>query len=66
MGRHTVIINGKEEVVTTENVCPPIPIRVHDWQAWIDSTYEYGMPVGEGKTEQEAIDNLIEQMEGNN
>lgn len=39
---------------------PPIPIRNYDWSA-IRESYEPDDIIGHGKTEQEAIDNLIEQ-----
>jgi len=45
---------------------PPIPIRDYDWSAWDDETYDEGCLVGHGKTEQEAIDDLIEQIKDNN
>ena len=34
-----------------------------EWTAIDDSTYEPGCPIGLGKTEQAAINDLIEQME---
>lgn len=39
---------------------PPIPIRNYDWSA-IRDDYDAGDLIGYGKTEQEAINNLIEQ-----
>src|ERR1700743_1641385 len=46
---------------------PPIPSRNCDWQAIDDDTYEGGedsfCPVGYGKTEQEAIDDLKEKLD---
>ena len=45
---------------------PPIPIRNFDWSAWDDETYDgEGCPMGHGKTEQEAIADLLEQTEEN-
>lgn len=41
---------------------PPIPLRDHDWSAYDYDTYDEGMPVGYGATEQEAIDDLKEQL----
>lgn len=38
---------------------PPIPMRCCDWSAIDDDTYDYDQPVGYGKTEQEAIDDLL-------
>ena len=46
----------------TEYVYPPIPIRSMDWSAIDDSTYEPGSPIGTGRTEQEAIEDLIDQL----
>lgn len=42
-------------------ICPPIPTRQYDWQAWDDNTYEPGQPLGHGPTAQAAIDDLLEQ-----
>lgn len=47
--------------VTTTYQCPPIPIRSHDWMAYIDP--ESG-PFGHGATEEEAVADLMEQLEG--
>jgi hypothetical protein len=44
----------------TNFVCPPIPIRHFDWSATADY-YEPGDPIGWGRTEQEAIDDLEQQ-----
>lgn len=44
--------------VRTENVYPPIPVRQWDWSAVDDNTYEPGCPIGWGRTEQAAIDDL--------
>lgn len=41
---------------------PPIPWRGADWSAVTDD-YEPGHPIGRGATEQEAIDDLKEQLE---
>ena len=48
--------------IRTENVYPPIPVRHWDWSAVDDNTYEPGCPIGWGRTEQAAIDDLIEQL----
>lgn len=37
----------------------PIPMRCFDWEA-CSSDYDMGDPIGYGKTEGEAIDNLLE------
>lgn len=42
----------------------PIPIRTADWLAVDDDTYDGpGSPIGCGATEQEAIDDLKDQLE---
>lgn len=48
--------------IKTEFVYPPIPIRFMDWRAWQDGREEYG-PYGTGTTEQEAIDDLLSQLD---
>jgi hypothetical protein len=45
--------------IITENICPPIGRRDHDWSAIYDG-YEPGDPIGYGRTEDEAIEDLIE------
>jgi hypothetical protein len=47
--------------IITENVCPPIPDRSHDWQATAEN-YEPGAPMGSGPTERAAIEDLVEQL----
>ena len=44
---------------------PPIPFRSFDWSAIDDDTYDGDprSPIGYGPTEQEAIDDLLEQLE---
>ncbi len=58
--------------IKTSFVHPPIPIRSFDWQAWDDNTYDCdcdedgffsNCPLGHGATEQEAIDDLLQQIE---
>jgi hypothetical protein len=41
----------------------PIPLRQFDWSAVDDDTYDYDQPIGYGATEQEAIDDLMDQLE---
>lgn len=41
---------------------PPIPDRDLDWSAWDDETLDEGSIVGHGKTEIEAIEDLLEQI----
>lgn len=49
--------------VRTEFVYPPIPPRQFDWSAVDDDTYDgEGCPIGWGKTEQEAIKDLCDQV----
>jgi len=50
--------------IRTHHEFPPIPLRDFDWAAVDDSTYDGpGCPVGYGKTEAEAIADLLEQIE---
>ena len=49
---------GQELKIVTEHTYPPIPIRSFDWHAWIDGFEEDGM-YGSGRTEEEAIEDLI-------
>jgi hypothetical protein len=62
-------INGIR--IHTTHVYPPIPIRSFDWSA-VDDNYDCDCdqdgffstsPIGYGATEQEAIADLIQQME---
>jgi hypothetical protein len=48
--------------IKTQHICPPIPDRRFDWVATQEG-YEPGDPVGYGKTEQEAINDLKLQQE---
>lgn len=63
-------INGIK--VRTSFEYPPIPVLDMDWSAIDDDTYDCDCdqdgffstsPVGYGKTEQDAIDGLLDQME---
>lgn len=47
--------------IDTVFVNPPIGDRNCDWQATMDD-YEPGCPIGRGRTESEAIEDLMEQM----
>ena len=50
--------------IKTNYWAKPIPIRSFDWCAYDDDTYDGpGSPLGSGATEQEAIDDLLQQME---
>jgi hypothetical protein len=55
--------------IRTEFIFPPIPVRDFDWTAVDDDTYD-GAPdsktrnqIGYGRTEEEAIKNLLEILE---
>ena len=48
------------KIITKHNP-PPIPSRLHDWQAWLDGYEELGMETG--PTEAEAITHLMEWLE---
>jgi hypothetical protein len=48
--------------IVTHFVCPPIPDRRFDWQATFDD-YEGGDPIGFGRTEDEAIEDLVAEVE---
>jgi len=43
----------------------PLPwsLRQFDWSAIDDDTHDEGRPVGYGRTEQEAVEDLMEQIE---
>jgi hypothetical protein len=47
------------ENIITVNDCPPIPNRNYDWSAFRED-YDEGNLIGYGKTENEAINDLIE------
>ena len=50
--------------IRTTYIYPPIPIRDCDWAAVDDDTYDGpGCPIGTGATEQEAIADLLQQIE---
>ncbi len=51
-----------EPKIQTSPIFPPIHIRSLDWCATFDN-YEPGCPIGHGATEQEAIEDLKEQVE---
>ena len=49
--------------IRTDYVFPPIPDRRFDWSAIDDETYDgEGCPIGYGRTEQEAIEDLLDQL----
>jgi hypothetical protein len=47
--------------IITSYINPPIPVRHFDWQAVFDD-YDGDGKVGNGATEQEAIDDLLEKV----
>ena len=57
-------INGVR--IRTSHDFPPIPVRTFDWSAIDDDTYDGAddshCPIGRGATEQEAIEDLLEQI----
>lgn len=61
---YTHEVNGLR--IRTSLNCPPIPVRSFDWCAWRDDDEPNDngqMLQGYGATEQDAIDDLIEQIE---
>lgn len=48
--------------IITDYWAKPIPTDQYDWSAVTDN-YEPGCPIGYGKTEEQAIANLREQLE---
>jgi hypothetical protein len=48
--------------IRTTHWAKPIPLRQFDWEA-VDDNYEAGCPIGYGATEQEAINDLLSQLE---
>jgi hypothetical protein len=49
-----------ERKVITSHVFPPIPIRCFDWCAWFDDLGADDSPYGYGRTEEEAVEDLLE------
>jgi hypothetical protein len=50
--------------IKTDHDPPPIPLRNFDWLAYDDDTYDgLGSPLGHGPTKEEAIADLLEQIE---
>jgi hypothetical protein len=47
------------KIITIKH-CPPIPVRDYDWSA-LREDYDEGDLIGYGITEQDAIDDLVEQ-----
>lgn len=44
--------------VITSNICPPIPTREYDWEAYFEGEEELQI-IGYGETEEEAIQELF-------
>jgi hypothetical protein len=56
---------GHARVIHTEHVYPPIPERSCDWSAVFDGydgAPDSHDPIGRGRTEQDAIADLVEQL----
>ena len=49
------------KIATTYNP-KPIPDRRYDWEAIDSDTYEGGCPIGHGRTEGEAVADLMDQL----
>ena len=56
---HSQIKKTKMKKIITTYECPPIPVRNYDWSASRED-YDEGDFIGYGRTEQEAIDDLLE------
>lgn len=55
-------ISGTVYVINTVYAPPPIPQRWFDWSA-VTKEYERGQPMGWGETEEEAISDLLDQLD---
>jgi hypothetical protein len=52
--------------IRTIHICPPIPVRSYDWCAVDNDTFDEenpATPVGYGPTKEEAIADLLRQIE---
>lgn len=49
--------------IATSHVYPPIPVRTYDWCAWDANRGADCSPYGWGSTEEEAIADLLENLE---
>jgi hypothetical protein len=54
-----------ERKIITSFEYPPIPIRSHDWCAYYDDLGADCSPYGWGRTEEEAIQDLLDNYEEN-
>jgi hypothetical protein len=50
--------DGSSRKIVTRNINPPIPMRQFDWRAFIEGEEKTGRH-GYGRTEAEAINNLV-------
>ncbi len=66
-GRPHTMPNGRRLMIKVDFVYPPIPVRTSDYMAYDDLTYdpdpECRSTVGWGATEEQAIADLIDQIE---
>jgi hypothetical protein len=53
----------KTKKIKTNNVYPPIPDRRFDWCAVTDNYDGEGSPIGWGRTEEDAIEDLVAEIE---
>jgi hypothetical protein len=51
------------ETIKTSNIYPPIPDRRFDWCATTDNYDGEGSPIGYGRTEQDAVEDLVAEIE---
>lgn len=49
--------------IKTDYWAKPMPIRSFDWCAFDENTHDVGAPIGYGATEQEALKDLLAQIE---
>ena len=49
--------------IRTKFVYPPVPIRDWDWQAYDYDSLDEGLVIGEGRTEWDAVCDLIENLQ---
>jgi hypothetical protein len=53
-------VSAVDREIVTRCICPPIPDRRHDWLAYFEDEGEERGNYGYGATEQEAVDDLVE------
>lgn len=59
----TATYAGRQCRIVVEFDPPPIPDRAFDYCAWMPDEAEPGVPQGYGPTKQDALDDLLEQLE---